>query len=61
MDRILNERATADALSLSPKTLQAWRQQKRGPAYFKMGRAVGYRESDLEAWLRKNRVATEQK
>jgi predicted DNA-binding transcriptional regulator AlpA len=58
MDRILNERTTAQALSLSVKCLQAWRRQKRGPAYLKMGRAIGYRESDLDAWLRKSRVAT---
>jgi predicted DNA-binding transcriptional regulator AlpA len=58
MDRIHNERATADALSLSVKTLQAWRRQKRGPAYRKMGRAIGYAESDIDAWLRKIRIAT---
>jgi hypothetical protein len=32
MDRILNERTVADILSLSVKTLQAWRRQKRGLA-----------------------------
>jgi predicted DNA-binding transcriptional regulator AlpA len=61
MDQILNERSAADALSLSPKTLQAWRKQKRGPAYVKMGRAIGYREADIDAWLRKHTVATGQK
>ncbi len=61
MDRILkilNERTVADVLSISPKTLQAWRQQKRGPNYVKMGRAIGYREADIDAWLRKHTVAT---
>ena len=58
MDRILNERTVADILSLSVKTLQAWRRQKRGLAYVKMGRAIGYRESDIDAWQRKSRVAT---
>jgi predicted DNA-binding transcriptional regulator AlpA len=59
VDRILNERTTAEALSLSVKTLQKWRRDRlRGPAFVKMGRAVGYRESDIDAWLRKIRIAT---
>lgn len=62
MDRILNERTTADALSLSVKTLQAWRRQKRGLAYIKLGRSIGYKESDIEAFLKRSRVAiSEQK
>lgn len=58
MDRILNERTVADILSISAKCLQAWRRQKRGPAYVRMGRAIGYRESDIDAFQRKSRVAT---
>jgi len=58
MDRIFNERTTADALSLSVKTLQSWRRQKRQLAYVKLGRSIGYRESDIEAFLKRSRVAT---
>jgi hypothetical protein len=32
-------------------TLTSWRNQKRGPAYLKVGRAVFYRRADLSEWL----------
>ena len=45
---------TADAaryLSLATVTLEVWRQQKRGPAYVRLGRRIAYRVRDLESFL----------
>ena len=36
--------------------LAQWRHKCVGPAYYKIGRKVIYRGSDLNAWLAANRV-----
>lgn len=49
---LLNERKTAEYLSVSQKTLQNWRQQGRGPRYIRLSAgAVRYRLSDLHTWI----------
>jgi len=53
---VLNEKSTAEYLSVSVKTLQMWRHQRRGPAYLKISRAVRYRVEDLDAYLRSCRI-----
>jgi predicted DNA-binding transcriptional regulator AlpA len=48
VEKLLNERQAADALSISAGTLSVWRTTKRYPLrYVKIGRAVRYRESDI--------------
>lgn len=37
-------------------TLRNWRMMKIGPSFLKLGRAVLYPLSELEAWDRKNLV-----
>lgn len=41
----------ANYLSVQPTTLEVWRVQGRGPRFLKLGRAVRYRQSDLDAYL----------
>lgn len=41
----------AHYLGLQKTTLEAWRCRGGGPRYVKLGRAVRYRLSDLDAWL----------
>ena len=36
--------------------LAQWRHKNTGPAYYKIGRKVVYRGSDLNDWLEANRV-----
>ena len=48
---LLNEREAADFLSLSYRTLQAWRVRGGGPQFIKLGSNVRYRPADLDAWL----------
>ena len=53
-EALLTEDAAARLLSLSPRTLQAWRSKKLGPAFIKLGRSVRYRGAILTAWIDKN-------
>lgn len=50
-DEMLYPAQVADALKITPKTLEQWRWRGEGPRFFKLGRMVRYRRSDLEAWL----------
>jgi len=50
-EHLLNEHEAAQFLGLSVFTLRAWRSQRRGPVFVKLGRAVRYRPDDLEAFL----------
>jgi hypothetical protein len=40
--------------------LAQWRHKNTGPAYYKIGRKVVYRGSDLNDWLEANRVEPNQ-
>jgi predicted DNA-binding transcriptional regulator AlpA len=50
-----NELLTEDELSaelkISPRTLQRWRRQGRGPRWIRVGKAPRYRRGDVDAWL----------
>ena len=49
---LLDEKQSADYLGVNPKTLTAWRTNKRYPLqYIKVGRLVRYRLEDLEQFL----------
>ncbi len=36
--------------------LARWRHEGKGPVYYRLGRKIIYRGSDLNAWADKNRV-----
>jgi hypothetical protein len=48
----------ARLLRVTPATLATWRARHTGPAYVKIGHAVRYRPSDLEAFIGGRRVGT---
>ena len=50
-DAYISEKEAARFLSVSPRTLQAWRHQCKGPAFTRAGRAIRYRKCDLVKWL----------
>ena len=54
--RRLSEREASSHLGLSVRTLQDWRQRRKGPAYSKVGRRVVYDVMDLDAFLAVGRV-----
>jgi hypothetical protein len=46
----LDQKALADRWLVSPRTLEQWRWQGRGPRYLKIGGRVVYRQQDIEAF-----------
>ena len=50
-DRILTMAEVAERLRTPLQTLRWWRHCGRGPAGFKLGRRVVFRESEVEAWI----------
>jgi predicted DNA-binding transcriptional regulator AlpA len=56
-DRLLGNLDAADFLGVKPQTLDAWRLRGCGPQFFKVGRLIKYRESDLLDWLETRRCA----
>lgn len=52
---ILTQDEAANLLRVSPRTLERMRMTGTGPRYTRMSaRRVGYRQSDIEAWLDAN-------
>lgn len=51
----LTETHAAARLGLKVATLRAWRNQGRGPAYVRLGRAIRYLSTDLDEFLHSNR------
>lgn len=41
---------------IKPRTLISWRSEGRGPPYHKIGGAVLYREDEVEAWEKHNKM-----
>ncbi|MCL4822113.1 MAG: helix-turn-helix domain-containing protein [Vicinamibacteria bacterium] len=49
---LLDEGAAGEYLGgLSPRTLQRWRCERRGPRYIRLGKLARYRRSDLDAYI----------
>ncbi len=46
----LDQKRLANRWLLSPRTLEQWRWQGKGPRYLKIGGRVVYRLSDIEAF-----------
>jgi excisionase family DNA binding protein len=59
MDPLLSRAEAADLLGIPAKTLAEWAYQGRGPVYYRVGKRVAYRESELMAWLDTQRVEPE--
>lgn len=51
----MTESEAASRLGLKVATLRAWRNQGRGPAYVRLGRAVRYLAIDIDEFLNSNR------
>jgi predicted DNA-binding transcriptional regulator AlpA len=50
-EALLMEDQAARLLSVSPRTLQAWRSEDRGPPYVRVGRSVRYVYAVLLQWI----------
>jgi predicted DNA-binding transcriptional regulator AlpA len=52
MVEFLSEDQAAEYLGFTPKALQAWRCNGRGPTYIRISsRAIRYRKNDIDNWL----------
>ena len=51
MNTTIRTKEAAAILGIKSTTLEAWRCRGGGPAFLKMGGAVRYRESDLQAFI----------
>lgn len=51
LPRLLDSRAAANALGVTPACLDAWRRRGRGPCWRQVGRLIRYSEPDLESFL----------
>jgi len=51
-DRLITEKEVQTLLSLGESTVQQWRMYGKGPKFVKLGRAVRYRLSDVQEYLR---------
>jgi hypothetical protein len=51
----LTEIEAASRLGLKAATPRAWRNQGRGPAYLRLGRAIRYLTTDIDEFLQSNR------
>jgi hypothetical protein len=54
-EELVPDTEVAKILHQRTQTLAAWRCEKKGPAYVKVGRRVFYRRSDISEWLGKQR------
>ncbi len=54
----MTEVQACELLSVSARTLQAWRLRGGGPAYVKIGKAVRYKRRDVSEWLKANTIAS---
>ena len=61
-DRLVNEVEAAARLRVSPRTLQAWRQEGKGPEFVRFSaRCIRYRVSALDRFVRERVEAPEAK
>jgi len=51
----LTEGEAAARLGLKIATLRAWRHQRRGPTFLRLGRAIRYLSTDLDEFVQANR------
>lgn len=57
-ERLLTLNEVSELYRAPPATLRYWRHTGYGPASFRLGRRIVYRESDVLAWLREQHDAT---
>jgi predicted DNA-binding transcriptional regulator AlpA len=54
--KMIDEKAVAALLSVSVKVIQAWRYNRKGPRYSKLGRCIRYALGDIQDYILQNQV-----
>lgn len=57
-DELVNTKQAGSILGLSPKTLENWRCQGKGPSFLNIGKRCHYRVADLQTYLAANRFSS---
>lgn len=52
----LSTEKAAGYCSCKPSTFKTFRSRQQGPAFYKIGRRVLYKQSDLDIWMESRRV-----
>ena len=47
----ISEAGLAETLKVKPVTLRSWRRKGDGPPYYRCGRAIRYKLSEVDQWL----------
>jgi predicted DNA-binding transcriptional regulator AlpA len=56
-ERLMSGQDVAVFLGMTEGSVRNWRQEKKGPPYFRFGNGIiRYRRSEVEAWLDAQRV-----
>jgi predicted DNA-binding transcriptional regulator AlpA len=55
-DDLVNDYEVARIIGVKRETCIRWRELKKGPPFYRVGRAVRYSEREVRAWLRTRRV-----
>jgi predicted DNA-binding transcriptional regulator AlpA len=55
--QLIDAPVVAGAIGVAEQTLAAWRSDKTGPDYVKLGKNVFYRADDLRRWIGTNVVS----
>lgn len=50
-DDFLSPAQVSELTGIAKSTLADWRAQDRGPEFVRMGKAIRYRRSDIDAWI----------
>jgi hypothetical protein len=51
-EHFIDERETSAQLKIAVQTLRGWRQQRRGPPFFRFGRRIRYSPEENVRWAR---------
>ena len=56
---LLTTAQVAEILTLKPQTLAKWRMDGSGPSYIRLGTAVRYKATDIQAYIEQRPVSGE--
>jgi predicted DNA-binding transcriptional regulator AlpA len=56
-DQMVTEEVVAEILCQSIRTIQKWRLTGFGPCFYKIGRSVRYKRSEITDWMNERRRA----
>lgn len=57
-EALLSPKIAAQFLTMTENRLAKYRHTGGGPTFIRLGRRIFYRESDIEAWIEKNRFSS---